>query len=157
MALFARFLLGGAVFGGAVFIACVSASAAETTEMSFGTIELYPGSSYVMIAAETGSAVPVSNRSLVTNGNSGQLILSSSSGTDQHVDIIYPETMVLYCGGLQVTVSDIRAHSQYSSTGVTLPGDGTLVRVNIGGVLQLQGNEIPCRYDGTLSLLLNYN
>ena len=124
--------------------------------MSFGTIALYPGASTVVIAAENGPAAPLGIRSVVTGGNSGQLRLAATSGEEARAAIVYPESLFLWCGSHQVKVTEIATHSQYSSTDVVLPGNGVTVPVSIGGALQLQGNEVPCTYSGTMSLQIHY-
>lgn len=120
----------------------------------FGTVDLHPGGDRIVIAAENGPASPRGGRSLVTGGSSGMVTLTSAEAA--HVEILFPEAVTLSSDAQKtLTVRDINAHSQ-SATGIELPGGGAAVSISIGGVLDLQGNEISGHYSGFMTIQLNF-
>lgn len=126
----------------------------QVTPFGFGTIDLHPGGDTIVIAAENGSAAPLAGRSTVTGGTSGMITLTSTDA--EHVEIVYPETVVLTSGGRQLTIRDIAAHSQYAGTGVDLLGGNIQVNVHVGGSLTLSGNEVAGNYSGSMLIEINY-
>ena len=127
----------------------------QVTPLSFGSIDLSPAGDSIIIAAENGPASPTAQHSVVTGGNSGRIVLRST--TDEHVDITYPNSATLFGGGSTIVVTGIADHSQYSDTGVDVPGDNTSVNIHVGGVLTLTGNEQNRSYTGTMTITLYFN
>jgi len=153
-----RQLTRGVRLASLLFILSVcNARAADTTAMNFGAIELHPGGDTITIAAENGPTSASSIRSYVSpDSRSGAITLQASEGNDEHVDIAYPDEVHLTCGSHQLTVSNIPSHSQYATTTLLLPGNGSSIDVSVGGELTLQGDETPCNYSGPLLITLHY-
>ena len=140
-------------------IAFPASWAGEATPLSpldFGAIDLNPGGDTIVIAATNGPALPTGGRSVVTGGGSGLIALVANPGTEEHVDIGYPDTIPLACEGHQIFLNGISGYSQYASTDILLAEGGAPVQVSVGGVLVFQGNEIGCHYSGTMHLQLNF-
>jgi len=122
--------------------------------LSFGTIDFYPGGDTITISALTGSASPQAARSIVTGGGSGLIRITSE--TEEHVDITYPESVILRSDNHTMTLINIDDLSQYSTIGATVPGDGSALDIHIGGRLIFTGDEIDGSYSGSLSITLNF-
>lgn len=144
-------LLAGLLFTSSAILA---GEVSQVTPVSIGTVDLHPAGDAVVIAAENGSTVPVSGRSLVTGGGSGLIILTSTLA--EHVDITYPLSATLSNGAHTITVIDISSHSEYNATGVDLPGGGISVEVSIGGKIILPADVVYGSYNGTMSVQLNF-
>lgn len=125
--------------------------------MTFGVIDLHPGGDTIVIAAGNGPSEAVAGNSIVHHGRSGMIVLQSSSGTDEQLDIQYPDQVDLSCGGQHVRITGISTHSQHASTVVELPADRRRVEVSIGGTLELSGDERPCHYNGVMPLEMHYH
>jgi len=127
---------------------------AHFTSLDFGTIDLNPGGDTIVIAAQHGPASPTGSRSVVVGGSSGLMQLTSTEA--EHVEIVYPESVLLSCGGRSLNITNIGPNSQYSLSGVELPGGGVTRSVSIGGSLALQGNETSGSCSGSMSIQLNF-
>ncbi len=126
----------------------------QIVPISFGTILLHPMGDTVVINANSGSAEPAGVRSEVIGGRSGKITLSSTAS--EHADIIYPASVTLDDGTNQIIIEDIRAYSQYSSTGVDVDAN-TSVEINIGGTLKLSSGEVPGSYKGTMVISIIFS
>ena len=131
-----------------------AAEATLAAPIDFGSIELNPGGDTIVIAAEHGHATPTASRSVITGGGSGRIRLTSADV--EHVEILYPDSLVLTAGGRQVVLTDIGPHSQHNGTGVDLLGGGVPVDVHVGGRLDLRNDGSPGNYSGTMSLQFNF-
>ena len=122
--------------------------------VSFGRIDLHPGGDDIVIAAQNGSALPTSARSIVTGGESG--LLQVTSENVEHVEIIYPTSIFMESGPHRLEITDIGDYSQYNSGGVDVLGDGFPLDINIGGIMRLTGTEENGSYSGSLPITLNF-
>ncbi len=126
----------------------------QVTPFNFGTIELNPGGDTITINAKTGASPPVSNRSVVTGGNSGKITVSST--VPEQLTINYPENVTLRSGSHTLTISDIPLHSEYSTGFADLPGSDIQLEIDIGGQLSLNGDETTTAFSGTMTVELTF-
>lgn len=135
--------------------ATLAGEVSRVTPITIGTVDLHPKGDTVVIAAENGPASPVSSRSVVTGGSSGLITLTSTLA--EHVDIIYPSSVILSSGGHIIRITDISSHSEYNATGIDLPGGGISVEVSIGGKIVLPGDVFHGNYSGSITIQLNFS
>lgn len=117
----------------------------------FGEIDLYPGGDTITISAQSGPAVAMAGRSLVTGGGSGRIILNSTEA--EQAEVIYPDSVTLTRGGQSITIRGIPALSQKT---VNLPGGGVQRELSIGGNLELRGDENRGTYSGPMNIQINF-
>ncbi len=134
---------------------CYAGEGTLAEPISFGAIICNPGGDTIRIDASQGPAGPVAERSIVAGGKSGRVRIVSS--TIEHVDVLYPERVTLRNGSQIIVFEDIAANSQYSSGGVDTLGDEIPLDISIGGKLVLSGSVVRGSYNGTLSLVLNFD
>lgn len=127
----------------------------QVTPIAFGSIELNPAGDTVTINARNGVSTPVSSRSVVTEGRSGKITVTST--VPEQVTITYPQNVTLRAGSKTITISDIPTYSEYSSGFVDLPGSNIQVEIDIGGKLSLNGDETTTAFSGTMTVELTFN
>lgn len=135
--------------------ATMAGEVSQVNPIAIGTIDLHPAGDTVIIDAQSGPASPQVNRSLVTGGSSGLITLTSADA--EHVDIIYPSSVVLSDGSHNLTFTNIPSYSEYDTGGVDLPGGNVSVDVSVGGKLVLPGDTILGSYSGSMNIVLNFS
>jgi len=121
--------------------------------ISFGTVDLHPGGDTILIDARTGSSFPGSSRSIVSEGGSGLIRISSDENV--HMDILYPASTIMRSNNHSLSVSEIDNRSQYAFGGVDINSDIPL-DVNIGGQMSLIGQEVDGNYSGSIPITINF-
>lgn len=124
------------------------------SSFSFGNIDMFPGGDDIIIDASAGPAIPTANRSVITGGGSGKIVITSD--VVESVDIDYPTSIMLSDGDHLLKVDKISEYSEYSSSLINFIGDGSNVEVSVGGRLHLQGNEIINTYTGSMIISINF-
>lgn len=133
----------------------VAGEIVNVAPLRFGAIDLNPAGDTVIIGAEHGASLPMASRSVVTGGSSGRITLRSADV--EHVEILFPATVLLFKGGEQIVLRNMDIRSQYHGVGVDLPGGNIAVDVHVGGELVLLGNEQPGTYSGDLLIEVNFH
>ena len=134
----------------------IAASAVVNQSVSFGTIDLYPAGDTITIAAAAGPAVPVAaSNSVVTGGNSG--LITVTSGSVEHVDIIYPVSVTMASGPNHIQLVSIDINSQYRVGGADTLGGGIPLIISVGGVITLVPGQANGSYTALIPIILNYS
>lgn len=134
--------------------AIMAGEVSQVTAINFGAIDLNPGGDTIVIDARSGAASPRGSRSVITGGGSGLIRVTSTDV--EHVEILYPDVVLLACGSHTLRLTEIGPNSQYHLTGVDLPGGGVIRTISVGGSLDLQGNEASRSCSGSMSIQLNF-
>ncbi len=134
----------------------MGASAVVSQLVSFGTIDLHPGGDTITIAAAGGPAVPVAaSNSVVIGGNSG--LITVTSATVEHVDIIYPVTVTMASSPNSIQLVSIDINSQYNVGGADTLGGGLPLTISLGGVITLAAGQANGSYTAQIPIILNYS
>ena len=132
------------------------ANAAVSQPLSFGTIDLHPAGDTITINASGGAATPsASSGSVVTGGSSG--LITVTSDAVEHVDILYPPSVVMTSGTSSMTITGIDANSEYSVGGADTLGGGIPLTISVGGRIDISSGQADGSYSAVMVITLNYS
>ncbi len=135
----------------------LGAGAVVSQSLSFGTIDLHPAGDTITIAAGAGAAVSVSTtgKSIVTSGYSGLITVTSLA--IEHVDIIYPASVIMASGPHTIEIVSIGVNSQYNIGGTDTLGSNIPLTISVGGSINIPGGQVNGSYTALMTILLNYS
>jgi hypothetical protein len=134
----------------------LGADGVSSWPLSFGTIDLHPAGDTITINASGGAATPsASSGSVVTGGSSGLITVTSESV--EHVDIIYPASVTMTSGASSITITGIDTNSEYSVGGVDTLGGGIPLTISVGGKINISSGQANGSYSAVLRITLNYS
>ncbi len=134
----------------------LGADAVVSQALSFGIIDLHPAGDTITINARNGAATPsAGSGSVVTGGSSGLITVTSESV--EHVDIIYPASVSMTSGSSSITITGIDTNSEYSVGGTDTPGGGIPLTISVGGVINISSGQASGSYSAVLVITLNYS
>lgn len=127
--------------------------------MQFGKIIFHPGGDTVTIDASDGntSSSLVEKGLLLSGGQSGLLIIKTS--TEAVIQITYPQSITLrqQHNGPDLVVDNIREYSEYGDSVIDHPGYEEEIRVNIGGKLIINSWATEGSYQGQGNIFIEVN
>lgn len=134
----------------------LGADAVVSQALSFGTIDLHPAGDTIIINASGGAATPsAGSGSVVTGGSSGLITVTSDSV--EHVEIIYPASATMTSGAGTITITGIDTHSEYSVGGADTLGGGIPLTISVGGKINISSGQANGSYSAVLVITLNYS
>ncbi len=133
-------------------VVCEGGEVSKISSINFGLIDLHPGGDSIEINGNSPNTDPISDRSIVTGGHCGQIVVTA--GEEADIEITYPSTVQLINENRTdvLTISKISENSQYGSGDIIHLDKGSSVSVNVGGVLTIPRNVRLTNFSGRLKI-----